>query len=505
MRIHFFSVYWSIFLGMILWGAVACSESGSSINEVEESDADADGDADADSDADSDSDTDSDTDSDADSDSDTDADTDTDSDTDADTDSDTDADSDDEPTCSVNDPDTYEFDPTPGDGGSSYATSDHFALFDYPNEADTTLNFMEAAHECFVRDWCWRSAGLPHWDEEDDGPYYKTNIYSVSGLDAGGYMGYDYGAGLSYIVSHENLVQQPSVVVHEYGHCLTLTEYDWVDQANTGLWWETVAQFVADAFLTSPYCESARTQFGVPEGNTIFNPSQVLSNAHWTICNNQNQYENHPFFTYLTYNPDNYPGLGKMIVPDMFRNHERNNETPLHVLERLTSPVTVQTILGRYWARMAYVDVGSPKMQQKFFDQQSWIDYDNLTAGGGDTYQVQTERQPKYGGANIIPLSVTGDGTVNVTVTNLGNGLSDSNFTATLSILSPDWSVRYVDLPDGTGTAAVESDEEVSLVVVNTPDTLYMYNPADFGGDETTGDPASVGLNYSVQITGATP
>jgi hypothetical protein len=219
---------------------------------------------------------------------------------------------------------------------------------------------------------------------------------------------------------------------------------------------------------------------------------------------NQNYYQNWPFLTYLTNNPDNYSGLGRMVLPEMFRNHLGNNETPLHVLERLASPVTVQTILGRYWARMAYLDIEHPQAQDAFFGDRNRLNFDNLTSVGTDTYEPVAGREPKYGGANIIPLDVTGNGAVSIQVTNLGNGLSESNLTATLSILSGDGSVRYVDLPGGSGQATVGAGEEASLVVVNTPDTLYMYDPSEIGADPSN-DPANTGLNYQVQITGAVP
>lgn len=407
----------------------------------------------------------------------------------------------DDPVCNVVDPSEYELNTSVGGGGSNPETSAHFAVFGAA-DPETVLNFMEAAHQCFVHDWCWRTTGLSH--RSDEGPYYKLNIFSRNDLSAGGYMGYDEGAGLAYLLLHSNLVSTPSVTVHEYGHALTLTEYEWVDQTNTGLWWETVAQFVADSFLTSPYCRDARSDYGIAEGESIIDLNQVIGNSHWTICNNANQYQNWPFLTYLTNNPDNYPGLGKMVVPDLFRNHKRNNETPLHVLERLSAPVAVQTILGRYWARMAYLDIESPSAQETFFASRSRLSFENLASVGGDSYEVRQERRPRYGGANIIPLEVTGDGVVSVTVTNLGNGRSESGFTATLSVLSDDRSVRYVDLPDGSGNATIKSGEEASLVVVNTPDTLYQYNPAEVGSQESSA-PASIGLNYSVEISGAAP
>jgi hypothetical protein len=64
-----------------------------------------------------------------------------------------------------------------------------------------------------------------------------------------------------------------------------------------------------------------------------------------------------------------------------------------------------------------------------------------------------------------------------------------------------DGSVRYVDLPNGTGQATIASNEESSLVVVNTPDALIQYDAFS----TTASSPESIGLNYQVQITGATP
>ncbi|MBN1605632.1 MAG: hypothetical protein JW940_03325 [Polyangiaceae bacterium] len=405
------------------------------------------------------------------------------------------------PVCTL--PDASEFEPNPriGGGGSDYDESDHFLLFGSDSSAKV-FPFMEAAHQCFVEDWCWRSPGLSV--KSDDGPYYKFNIYAIAGLSAGGYMQYDAAAGISYIQVLAGNEASPSVTVHEFGHALTLTEYGWVDQTNTGYWWESVANFVADTFITSPICEPARSEFAVASGASLIELGTTIGNAQWAICMNQNYYQAWPFLTYLTNNPDNYPGLGLMTLPNLFRNHKGNNETPLHVLERLASPVTVQTILGRYWARMAYLDIEHPQAQQAFFSARGRLNFKNLSSVGAGSYQVLDTRRPQYGGANIIPLDVTGDGAVSIAVTNLGNGRSESNFTATLSIRAGSGSVRYVDLPGGTGSATIGADEEASLVVVNTPDTLYMYDPSKIGTSETS-DPAGVGLDYQVQITGAAP
>ncbi len=403
----------------------------------------------------------------------------------------------DDPVCDLPDPSEFQSNLTLGGGGTQYTESDHFIVFG-AGDPDTVLNLLEAAHQCFVEDWCWRSTGLSI--TSDDGTYYRTNVYSRPFLGAGGYMGYDDYAGLSYLEVLASQITYPQVTVHEYGHALTLAAEGWVEQKNTGFWWEAVANWVADTFLTSTYCESARNNHGIATGSTIIELDRVYGLSYTVICNDQNYYQAWPFLTYITNNPDNYSGLGRMVIPNMFRLHQGNNETPLHVLERMASPVTVQTILGRYWARMAYLDIGHPQAQQEFLGQRDSLGYAaNWDSLGAQTYGVKANRRPQYGGANITPLSVTGNGDVTVQVTNRGNGLPESGLSATLAIRSSQGSVRYVDLPDGTGQATVARDEEASLVVVNTPATLYMYDP------EFVGSPENVGLDYEVEIAGAVP
>jgi hypothetical protein len=146
------------------------------------------------------------------------------------------------------------------------------------------------------------------------------------------------------------------------------------------------------------------------------------------------------------------------------------------------------------------MDIGMPVGQKDFLSSRSSLNYAaNWDAAGDQTYKVKANRKPQYGGANITPLKVSGAGEVSVTVKNLGNGLQESNFTATLAIRAADNTVRYIDLPAGVGEATIANGEEASLVVVNTPDTLYLFDP------QYVGSPENVGLNYQVQITGAAP
>jgi hypothetical protein len=406
------------------------------------------------------------------------------------------------PACMSKAPKEFELNTSIGGGGQNQA-SEHFALYG-SSDSETILNFMEAAHQCFIMDWCFRTPGLSV-KSDDGGPYYKTNIYSTGALNAGGLTYWDEAAQLSYIRVLSSQASDPKTTVHEYGHAITMSEFNWIEQKRTGYWWETVANWVSYSFLTSPHCQSARTAFNIAEGTTILDGMRTLetvyNQSHTVLCNDQNYYQAWPFLTYLTNNPDNYPGLGKLAVQDLMRKYDiGSNETPLHTLDRIAAPIKAQAIIGRYWARMAYMDIGFPVGQKDFLSSRDSLNFGaNWDSSGSDMYTVKSNRRPQYAGANITPLKVSGSGEVSIAVENLGNGQPDSNFTATLSIRASDGSVRYVDLPGGTGQGTINSGEEASLVVVNTPDTLIQFDP------QYIGSPENIGLNYSVQLSGATP
>ena len=369
---------------------------------------------------------------------------------------------------------------------------------------DQGLEHLEAAYECLVNRWGFRSASLPL--NQDQGPYYKLNVYSTTTLNAGGAMGANGPAGLSFFELKDNAIQSPRIIVHEYGHCLNYSGQNWNGQNSTGAWWESVANFFTDSYFTDPVCEEVRVSRGMQKDmDTIVNLDVNIALSYLTIVHTRNYYQAWPFLTYISQNPDGYPGLGRLVLKDMFDNHPRNDETPLHVLQRLTT-VPVQTIIGRYWARMAFLDINHPKAQARYFSalndggfrQRAFANLDDL---GGGKYRVKQDKQPQYAGANITPLNVTAN-QVSISITNLGNGLDGSNFTATLSVRNTsNGQIRYVDLPNGQGSTAIAASEEVSLVVANTPDALIQFNA--FESSETT--PDYIGLNYEVQIDGAIP
>ena len=399
--------------------------------------------------------------------------------------------------CTSSAPAMFEPNPNVGGGGSQFTDSAHFRIYGASGAAaDGAIKNLEAAYSCFVETLCWRSSGLSIKDTADDGPYHKMNIYAVGSLTgAAGVMSSEAGPGHAFLRVVTSYLAQPQVTVHEYGHALTYYEKGWIDQMPTGAWWETVANFVADTYMTSPLCADARQKFGISEGNTLIDLNKVIGDSFQVIVDGSertgNYYQAWPFLTFLTNNPDRYPGLGSTGLRDMFRQHARNNETPLHVLARVAAPTKVQTVVGRYWARMAYLDIGHKKAQDAFMARRGSLNFANLDAAGASMWKVKAGRQPRYMGANIIPLTASGAVTVKVT--------SSAAFTATLAIRASSGAVRYVDLADGAGQATLAGGEEASLVVVNTPAALIQYDPFTISGD------AARGLDYTVQLTGATP
>ncbi|KAM7219044.1 hypothetical protein V8F06_005636 [Rhypophila decipiens] len=409
-----------------------------------------------------------------------------------------------------------EFTPNPKVGPSSpsakFKDSPHFRLYNPPSDtiATAALSILEAGYQCFVTDLSWRSPGLsfrgspPENDASYSGPFYKTNIYTVATLPgAAANTPVDLQLGYPYINVLTTYLTTPSVTVHEFGHAMTYAARYWIDQSRTGAWWETIANFVADTYLTSSVCAPARAKYNQPSnGNTLIDLAKVIGDSFQVMVDGSkdtgNYYQAWPFLTYMFNNPDNVPGLGKAIFPGIWLKYKQNsNETPLHVLDRLVqtaggSGQRIRDVVGRYWARMAFVDIGHPKAQAQFMSQRSKLNYANLDSQGGNgRYRVKSARQPRYMGANIIPLKGTGTVTVNLTVNN------NMPCIATLAVRGSNGAVRYTVLTKGSGQVLVAGGEEAALVVANTPDTLYLYDPFSLTSE------VSRGLDYQVQISGA--
>ncbi|KAK3356574.1 hypothetical protein B0T25DRAFT_589154 [Lasiosphaeria hispida] len=377
-------------------------------------------------------------------------------------------------------PDQFTPNPRVGPGGTRYKDSPHFRIYAATSDAvaDGAIAMLEAAYSCFVGDLGWRSPGLSFKQETDDGPWNKLNVYQVDTLPgAAANTPTDQTLGLAWLNVVKTYMTEPSVVVHEFGHALTYCEHYWIDQIRTGAWWETVANFVADTYLTSHLCAKARAKFNQKEGSTLIDLKKVIGDSYQVIVDGTrdtgNYYQAWPFLTYMHNNPDNITGLGTSMFPAVWTKYKRNsNETPLH-------------------ARMAFVDIGSPKAQAQFTSQRKTLNYSNLDSQGSGRYRVKTARRPRYMGASIINLKVTSSNlVVNVT--------ANAPFTATLVVRAANGFIRYISLPGGNGQASVGGGDEAAIAVANTPDSLVLFDPFQLTAETNTG------LDYQIVLNGAT-
>lgn len=406
-------------------------------------------------------------------------------------------------------PAEYTANPSIGGGGSQFVESAHFRVVgaSASTKANKTLQHLEAAHSCFVDTLGWRTPGLSinaGGRGKEVGPWNKLNVYSKQEADlpgAAGVMGTEMDAGLAYLEVVDQYLDVPDVTVHEFGHSMHYSEKNWVDQGNTGAWWEPIANFIADTYISTPTCNAARAAHGLDatEGDSIIALQKVVGDAHQVLVDgtpdSANYYESWPFLAYLTNNPDNLPGLGNDTLLRMIREYElASNETPLHTLSRLLANAgntTVQAAVGRYWAHMAFVDIGHAKAHDAFVAQRGSLNYANLdAAGSGSSYSVKSARAPRYMGANIIPLTATG-ASVAVTLDTKG-----AAHTATL-VVSSAAGVAYTDVVGGKASVDVKEGDEVALVVANTPE-LVMYDAFKIS------DELNRGMAYTLSVTGGT-
>lgn len=397
-------------------------------------------------------------------------------------------------TRQTSEPSEYTANNNIGPGGSTFLDSAHFRVFgNSGSEAQEALDKLEAAFECFVRDLNFRSSGISF--NGDDGTFTKTNIYAVAELaNAAGVMHSDAATGMGYVEVQQDYLTAAEVTVHEWGHALHYHQRTWVDQTRTGAWWEMFANWIADTYRTSETCAAAREKHGQPTEATIIDLPKVIGDSFQILVDGSagsgNYYQSWPFLTYLTNNLDDFPNLGEDTLHQMMVQYEEgSNETPLHTLGRVAGSTPVAEIVGRYWARMAFVDIGHPSAPEVFEQVKSQINYENVQSTGDGSYSVIADRQPQYMGSNIIPLIVSG-GTVSVEIT------ADAAYTATLAVSSAD-GVSYT-IVDGSGSVEVASGDQVSLVVANTPGELILYDAFNLSGDEQKG------LDYSFTLTGAT-
>jgi hypothetical protein len=407
-------------------------------------------------------------------------------------------------------------------GDCKFQDSARFRICNATSEAagQTALKLLESAYECFVGPMGWRTSGLSVIDSLASS-YYKMNAYGVKlgGIgSAAGVMGGQEDVGHAFIKVIDGSITEPGVIVHEFGHAMTFYENNYVNASETGAWWEPIAEFYADTFVTSPWCKPARLKYGFTElpARTRLSLWHLIGSSHKVLVDGtpapayNNYYQSWPFLSYLSYNPDEVAGLGRYASRDMFRKFtKRAHETPLHVIQRMVEPTaTLGGVVSMYWARMSVGEIGMPRSRSEFVQQgirAKLLDQKNsplVEAEEGGKFRVKEDRMPKYFGANIVPLK--GAGQFNISVN------ADAPFIALVSIRSSSGEVKLVELSDGQGVGSIAADDEANLVVTNTPLELLKYDPfrlpVDNGNARSRAGKAETdaakGLTYEVEVSG---
>lgn len=371
-------------------------------------------------------------------------------------------------------------DPKIGPGGPVFRDSAHLRIYANNTKAsDRMLPILEAAYTCYVNQLGWQSPGLPIQGVTNSSQYIKINIIAQNTLHSGA-THTDKTTRRNWIHISEGLLTSESLI-HEFGHVFHYAQNTWIDQTRTGAWWETFANWFEDAFINSPICQKARQSIsGIPQSRPI-EFQKIIGESYRVIVDGNriggNYYQAWPFFTYLTHNPDKIKCLGTDVMRQLMLQYKpSSNETPLHTLQRVCGSIRVQEVIGKYWAHMAYLDIGHPPAQALFFKQRSKINYANVKLTTPGTYIVNPNRIPKYMGSNIIPLKQPSP-KVTVTMRTL------SEVTNHLVVYnSRTKACRYLMFKE-TGSIDVSGEEEVSLVIVNTPQKLILYDPFKIGSE----------------------
>lgn len=393
---------------------------------------------------------------------------------------------------------------------ANYVESEHFVIFYGNNDTTGQVNdaFLQRNLENYEKLWhCYGEyLGMENMNVDTYGrseQKYKTNVYlTYTGLDqypdGWAFMSAEDGYGIE-IISPDAMLDDLTTA-HEFGHVVTMHQKAWVDQSITGAWWEPLANWFREMYLGSPYYTGTTQTCG-------FEP--YLRNLSLTLPHGRNYYEVWPFLVYLSYNPDNLPGLGMDAVKRII-SEAQPNEYPFDTITRLFG-TDAQTVFGHYAKRMATFDFGAQEAYQSEFNRilgQSpfyWnLFYTVLEDNGTGWLQSPQEEAPMQSGLNIVPLRITGD-TISVDF----RGLSDdanAGWKACIVTVDANGTETYSDLFGSGESMRISASGAVSAYLTVSamphdpyaPDAFHKENVSSYkNGDERRRYP------YEVKITGA--
>lgn len=365
---------------------------------------------------------------------------------------------------------------------ANYAESEHFVIFWGNNDTTGKVNpeFIRRNLEDYEKLWkCYGEyLGMDNMNVDIYGKSsrkYKTNVYLTgTGLDkypdGWAFMSSEDGYGIE-IISPDAMLDDLTIA-HEFGHVVTMQQKAWVDQEITGAWWEPLANWFREMYIGSEYYTGNTATCG-------FEP--YLRNMSLTIPHGRNYYEVWPFLVYLSYNPDNLPGLGINAVKRII-SEAKPDEYPFDTITRLFG-TDAQTVFGHYAKRMATFDFGNQEAYKNEFSKimkdspYYWnLFYTVPEASEGSWLMSPQEEAPMQGGINIIPLKVTGN-----SITVDFRGISDdgsAGWKACIVTVDPVGNESYSELFGDGESVSVPAAEASSayLTVTAMPEKLVRVN-----------------------------
>ena len=365
---------------------------------------------------------------------------------------------------------------------ANYVESEHFVIFYGNNDTTGQVNqeFLRRNLEAYERLWnCYGEyLGMENMNVDIYGKSsqkYKTNVYlTYTGLDkypeGWAFMSAEDGYGIE-IISPDAMLDDLTIA-HEFGHVVTMQQKAWVDQDITGAWWEPLANWFREMYLGSDYY-SGNTKTG------WFEP--YLRNLSLTLPHGRNYYEVWPFLVYISYNPDNLPGLGINAVKRII-SEAKPDEYPFDTITRLFG-TDAQIVFGHYAKRMATFDFGAQEAYKSEFSKKLsqspfyWnLVYTVLQDNGSGWLQVPQEEAPMQAGINIVPLIVNGD-TISAELRGISDD-SNADWQACIVTVDADGNESYSELFSSGKSVSVSAKGAVSayLTVTAMPKELVKVN-----------------------------
>lgn len=160
-----------------------------------------------------------------------------------------------------------------------------------------------------------------------------------------------------------NAMLDDLTIAHEFGHVVTMQQKACVDQDITGAWWEATANWFREMYLGSEYyTDTVQTCWFEP----------YIRNMRLTLPHGRNYYAVWPFLVYISYNPDNLPGLGIDCVKHII-SEAQPGEYPFDTITRPFGTDAL-TVFGHYAKRMATFDFGAQEAYQSEFSK-NWLSH----------------------------------------------------------------------------------------------------------------------------------